>query len=639
MFLSPVSRKVFSFLALFFLISGIYGQSSSHSKKALRLFEKARQAYETRNYVSAISDIEEAVIEDPHYAEAYLLLADIKAESGQLPEAIIAYKQAAKADSSFYPPVYYIIANIQFDLMEYADALVYYRKFLSQPNRNEAENLRSRRNISLCQFRLEAMQHPVPFQPVNLGDSINTEGFEYINALSVDGSRLYLTRRSPAHRGDESFFYSIKKDNVWGIAHDLGPPVNTRGDEGALCLSPDGSELFFAACSRNDSYGSCDMYVSKRIGSRWNEPVNLGPVANSEQWDSQPSMSSDGQTLYFASKRKGGKGSSDIWRTVLQPDGSWSVPENLGDSVNTHDAEMTPFIHPDGRTLYFASKGHPGMGGADLFVSRADENGKWSKAKNLGYPLNTKADDLSLVVSALGDTAYLSSDNYGGKGKVDIYSFLLPDAAKPASVSFLKGVVVDAISGKRLQAAFELSDLNTGAIVVRSYSDASNGEFLLSLPSGKEYALSVSRKGYLFYSLHFAPEAGKDRFRPEIISVALQPVAIGQSMVLHNIFFDTDQYTLRKESFVELDKLVLFLKANPKLKIEIGGHTDSEGSDTHNLQLSGARAKTVSEYLIAHGIELFRLISKGYGETQPIDTNDTKEGKANNRRTEFKIIG
>jgi tetratricopeptide (TPR) repeat protein len=639
MLTNQVSQRLLFTLALIILTGSVSGQTNSHSKKALKLFEKARQAYEVRNYASAIADIKDAVAEDPHYAEAYLLLADIKAESGFLPEAVLNYKEAVIADSLFYPPVYYIIANIQFDLAEYDDALLYYRRFLSQPNQNQAETSRSNRNIALCQFRIDAMQHPVPFEPINLGDSINTEGFEYVNALSVDGSTLYLTRRSPAHRGDESFYYSVKKSNTWGIARDLGPPVNTRGDEGALCISPDGSELFFAACSRNDSYGTCDLYISKRLGSLWKEPVNLGPIANSEQWDSQPCLSSDGQTLFFASKRKGGKGSSDIWRTVMNPDGSWSIPENLGDSINTPEAEMTPFIHPDGQTLYFASKGHPGMGGADLFVSRADANGKWSKAKNLGYPLNTVADDLSLVVSALGDTAYLSSDNYGGKGKVDIYSFLLPADARPAPVSYVKGIVTDAISGSNLQAAFELSDLKTGAIVVRSNSDASSGEFLLSLPSSHDYALSVSREGYLYYSLHFTPGPGKDRFKPEIITVELQPIAIGQSMVLHNIFFDTDKFTLRKESCVELDKLVLFLRANPKLKIEVGGHTDSEGSDTYNLQLSAARAKTVSEYLVTHGIAVSRLSSRGYGETKPIDTNDTQEGKAKNRRTEFKVIG
>lgn len=620
-------------------MSGVSGQTAVHSKKALKLFEKGREAYEARNYSSAIADLNAALAEDPRYAEAYLLLADIEAESGRLPEAVTVYKEAAKADSAFYPPVYFIIANIQFELTEYADALIYYQKFLSQPNRNQAESRRSERNITLCRFRIEAMKHPVKFEPVNIGDSINTEGFEYVNALSVDGSRLYFTRRSPAHRGDESFFYSVRGKNGWGLARDLGPPVNTRGDEGALCLSPDGSLLFFAACSRNDSYGSCDIYVSQRTGPQWKEPVNLGPVANSDVWDSQPCLSSDGQTLYFSSKRKGGKGGSDIWRTTLLKGGNWSIPENLGDSVNTPDAEMTPFIHPDGRTLYFASKGHLGMGGADLFVSRSDENGKWSKAKNLGYPLNTEADDLSLVVSALGDTAFFSSDNYGGKGKVDIYSFVLPPDARPSAVSYVKGVVFDKNTGKKLQAAFELSDLRTGAIVVRSNSDASSGEFLLSLPSGNDYALSVSREGYMYYSLHFTPGPGKDRFKPEIISIELQPIAIGQSMVLHNIFFDTDKFTLKKESCVELDKLVLFLKANPKLKIEIGGHTDNEGTDSYNMQLSAARAKTVSEYLVAHGIEVVRLSSKGYGESQPVDTNDTVEGKANNRRTEFKIIG
>ena len=461
----------------------------------------------------------------------------------------------------------------------------------------------------------------------------------HLSFRCIDGSRLFFTRRSPIQRGDESFFFSVRKNSGWGLARDLGPPVNTPGDEGALCLSPDGSQLFFAACSRDDSYGSCDIYVSTRVGIQWSEPENLGAIANSEQWDSQPSLASDGRTLYFASKRKGGKGNSDLWKSVMQTNGKWSIPENMGDSINTPEAEMTPFIHPDGNTFYFASKGHPGMGGADLFMSRKDANGNWGKAINLGYPLNTAAEDISLVVSAAGDTAYFSSDNFGGKGKTDIYSFLLPPAAKPNPVSYVKGIVTDAKTKTYLQAPFELSDLSTGIVVVRSISDAFTGEFLLSLPAGKEYALSVSLKGYMFYSLHFSTGQGKDRFKPEIIAVNLQPFALGKTMVLHNIFFDTDQHTLRQKSSVELDKLISFLQENPNLKIEIGGHTDNEGSDVYNLQLSEARAKSVFDYLVARKVAASRLTYHGFGETRPTSTNATPTERGLNRRTEFKIIG
>lgn len=632
-------HKLLLLIFLATLTCSTFAQEPARSKKAISSFDRARKAFLVRDYTSALAELKIAIAEDPTYAEAYLLLGDLKSETNHPAEATIAYKKAVVSDSLFYPQVYFIIANIQFAMEKYDDAYKYYLKYLGLNLTDPTKVKQALKNKALCLFRIDAMKHPVPFHPINLGDSINTEGFEYINALSIDGSRLFFTRRSPAQRGDESFFYSIKKNGKWGLAQDLGPPVNTPGDEGALCLSPDGSQLFFAACSRKDSYGSCDIYASKRVGNQWSEPENLGPIVNSEQWDSQPSLASDGRTLYFASKRKGGKGNSDIWKSVLQIDGMWSIPENLGDSINTPDTEMTPFIHPDGKTLYFASKGHPGMGGADLFVSRADANGNWSKAINLGYPLNTAADEISLVVGATGDTAYFSSDKFGGKGKADIYSFLLPQAAKPNPVSYVKGIVTDAKTNNYLQASFELSDIATGAVVVRSLSDAYTGEFLLSLPAGKEYALSVSRKGYMFYSLHFSVGVEKDRFKPEIIAIELQPFALGQTMVLHNIFFDTDQHTLRQESRVELDKLIRFLLQSNNLKIEIGGHTDSEGTDLYNLQLSDARAKSVFDYLTAHGIASSRLTYRGYGKTQPTATNDTPEGKALNRRTEFKIIG
>jgi outer membrane protein OmpA-like peptidoglycan-associated protein len=632
-------RKILLIFCLVTLAGNTNAQEIGRSKKAISAFDRARKAFFARNYASALAELKTAVSEDSTYAEAFLLLGDLKSETNRPTEAVVAYKRAIAADSSFYPSTYYIIANIQFELGKYEDAHNYYGKYLRLLIPDQAKTAYATKNRLLCLFRIEAIKHPVPFKPENMGDSINTDGFEYINAQSIDGRQLYFTRRSPSHRGDESFFFSIRKNAGWGLAQNLGPPVNTPGDEGALCLSPDGSQLFFAACSRNDSYGSCDIYISKRNGNKWSEPRNAGPIVNSAQWDSQPALASDGRTLYFASKRPGGKGNSDIWKSVLQTDGKWGIPENMGDSINTPDAEMTPFIHPDGNTLYFASKGHPGMGGADLFVSRADANGKWSKAANLGYPLNTAADDISLVVSASGDTAYLSSDNYGGKGKADIYSFLLPLSAKPNPVSYVKGIVTDAKTKSRLQATFELSDLSTGAVVVRSLSDALTGEFLLSLPTGKEYALNVSQKGYMFYSMHFSVGQGKDRFKPEIITVELQPFALGKTMILHNIFFDTDQHTLRQESKVELDKLLSFLQSNPNLKTEIGGHTDNEGSDEYNLQLSAARAKSVFDYLAVHGVAASRLTYHGYGETQPTATNASSEGRALNRRTEFKIIG
>ena len=347
---------------------------------------------------------------------------------------------------------------------------------------------------------------------------------------------------------EEDFFYCDRLDTGWHKAVNLGPPINTHGNEGALCISPDGKMIFFAACNRPDSYGSCDIYWSRKEGNHWTVPENLGPVVNSPAWDSQPSFSSDGKTLYFASKRQGGKGSSDIWKTELQPDGQWTEPVNLGDSINTKAEEMAPFIHPDNQTLYFSSRGHPGMGGLDLFYSRKDANGNWTRPVNLGYPINTSADEITLVVNANGDVAYISSDKLGGKGRQDIYSFKLYENARPHKTTYFKGIVYNKETGQRLEARFELTDLETGRTVVQSSSDAITGEFLLSFPVDKNYALNVSKEGYLFYSDNFLLEGDNTQAKPFVKNIPLQEIKVGETVILKNIFFDTDKYDLKEES-------------------------------------------------------------------------------------------
>jgi outer membrane protein OmpA-like peptidoglycan-associated protein len=423
------------------------------------------------------------------------------------------------------------------------------------------------------------------------------------------------------------------------MALNLGPPINTHGNEGALNISPDRNYLFFAACNREDGYGSCDIYWSKRTGTGWTPPENLGEVVNSPQWDSQPSFSSDGKTLYFASKRPGGKGSSDIWQSQLNGDGQWTTPVNLGDSVNTRMEEMAPFIHPDDQTLYFSSKGHPGLGGFDLYFSRKNILGEWSRPVNLGYPINTHADEITLVVNAVGNLAYISSDKFGGKGRQDIYKFPLYKEARPMLTNYFKGIVYDIESGKKLAARFELIDLVSAKTCAEAWSDKETGAFLLVLPSEKNYALNVSKEGYLFYSDNFFLTGINSQAKPFLKNIPLKPIKIGEVVILKNIFFDTDKYILKAESYAELQKLLGLLRKNPKLKIEINGHTDNIGSAEHNLELSKNRANAVYEFLIQYDIDKTRLSYSGFGYTRPIDVNTTESGRANNRRTEFKVIG
>jgi outer membrane protein OmpA-like peptidoglycan-associated protein/tetratricopeptide (TPR) repeat protein len=645
-------------LKLFLLLFFIFGNTlippaisqtralSTKSKKAERFFSDAGDAYNVRDYQRALKALNKAIQEDPAFVEAFLLMGDIFSDAKQIPEAVKSYRMAISADPEFSPNIYYIVANNELMIGQYQQARSDYEKFLSYPDIPQEKRNRSQTNLKNCDFGLYAMAHPVPFQPVNLGDNVNTPLDEYVNAITSDEQRLYFTRKLPrnaetidqGNEFEEDFFVCEKQDSTWDKALNLGPPINTHGNEGALCISPDGNLIFFAACNRPDGYGSCDIYWSKKEGTHWSVPQNLGATVNSGQWDSQPSFSSDGKTLYFASKRAGGKGSSDIWKTELRPDGSWNDPVNLGDSINTRAEEMAPFIHPDDQTLYFSSRGHQGMGGLDLFYSRKDASGNWTKPVNMGYPINTFADEITLVVNAGGDLAYISSDKAGGKGRQDIYSFKLYKEARPHQATWFKGIVYNKETRQRLEAKFELIDLGTGKTVIESKSDPLTGEFLLSLPVNKNYALNVSKDGYLFYSDNFALQGEATVTKPFVKDVPLQEIKVGQTVILKNIFFDTDKYDLKDESRVELGKLIDLLVKNPKIRIELSGHTDSIGSEEHNIVLSKNRAEAVYNYLTAHAISKDRLTYAGYGFSRPIDSNATEEGRANNRRTEFRVI-
>ena len=620
---------------------------STQNKRAEKLFYTAIDSYQAKNYDKALGELKKAIEQEPSFTEAYILQGDIYADSQRPEKAIDSYIAAIGTNRPFAPELYNILANTQLSVGRYADARLNYRRFLENGQLPEQKRQQAEKGIRSCDFAIQCVARPVPFEPVNMGDSLNTKYDEYINAITADEEFIYFTRLNPVdeqtidqnQNGEEDFYISRRTDSSWSKAVNLGPPINTHGNEGALCISPDGKYLFFAACNRPEGYGRCDIYWAHRLGDHWSVPENLGTEVNSPQWDSQPSFSSDGKTLYFASTRTGGKGSSDIWKTELQPDGQWSKPVNLGDSINTRYEEMAPFIHPDDQTLYFSSKGHPGMGKLDLFYARKTWNGEWNRPVNMGFPINTFADEITLVVNAKGSVAYISSDKLGGKGRQDIYKFALYREARPLLTTYFKGIVYDEVTKARLEARFELIDLQTSKIVAESRSDRITGEFLLVLPTEKNYALNVSKEGYLFFSENFSLKATTELSRPFIKNIPLKPIKIGEAVVLKNIFFDTDKFILKDESIAELQKLLELLQKNPNLKIEIRGHTDNIGTEEHNLELSRNRAGAVYNYLIQHGIAGSRLSFAGYGFSQPIDLNSTEEGRANNRRTEFKVLG
>jgi len=644
----PIRHFLFAFLVLFCLdgIAQTADQLTTRNQRARRSFERAIAAWRQSDHNRTIAELRLAIESDPNFVEAHLLMGEVYFSREHYAQSIMPYQKALEINPALFPQARYYLGAAQLKTGQYEQARDNFLKFLELPGISESLKNASNAGLETCRFAIEAMANPVPFEPRNLGPAINTELPEYSPALTTDEQTMIFTRKIPVMdrggmptvRYHEDFFISHYRDGEWTPARNLGPPINTIGNEGAQSLSADGRHLFFTACNRDDGFGSCDLYYSQKTGNEWSRPVNMGPVVNTPAWDSQPSVSPDGRTLYFSSARRGSIGKMDIWHTTLDEQGNWTQPRNLGPVINTEGREMSPFIHPDNQTLFFASDGHPGMGGLDIFYSRRDENGKWSKPINLGYPINTYGDEFSLIVGAGGVNAYFASDQLGGFGDTDIYHFELYEEARPNPVTYMRGVVFDKESQRRLQANFELTDLESGQVIMQSTSDPRSGEFLVAIPTGRPLGLNVSHPGFLFFSEHFSYEETRTGADPYLRDIPLQPIKAGEAVVLRNVFFDTDRYDLKPESQSELAKLVELLQRNPRMKIEISGHTDNVGSFAYNLELSENRAKSVMQFLVEAGVDINRISHKGYADTMPVDTNETDSGRANNRRTEFKII-
>lgn len=641
-------KILFSLLISVLAITGIsFAQPQNLSisnKSAIRSYEQATQYYDSYRNDEALAELDKALGREPDFVEAYILKANIYVDKNMLEEAIDQYYLSFGVNPGFYPNSYYTVANIELALGRYEDALKNYDHFSSTPGASASLRAKAEMKAASCRFAIRSVSNPVPFDPENLGPNINSELDEYFPSITVDNSTFMYTRNRPdpsmPERLHEDFYISKKTNGTWGPSRNAGSDLNTRGNEGVPNLSADGKLLFFAACERQDGMGSCDLYYSRLRNGEWTKPINLGYPVNTGAWESQPSFSSDGRTLYFIRGRITGKGirEQDIYQTRISDDGKWSTPQKLPININTDGEEEFVFIHPDDRTLYFSSDSHIGMGNLDIYVSRRDEEGNWGDPENLGYPINTFRDERGLLVGPEGVTAYIASNREGGLGGLDLYSFELPAAARPMKLSYVKAVVTDAQTGEPLYADYEIHDLQSGKVIMKDGTDRYNGELIACLTAGKNYALNVSKEGYLFYSDHFECEDPSDIKNAYVIHVKMQRAVKGNKVVLRNIFFDSNKYELKPESFLELDKLIMFLNANSSVSIELEGHTDNVGDQVSNQQLSENRAKLVYQYLLNKGIDPKRLSYKGYGESQPVADNDTAEGRAMNRRTEFRIL-
>lgn len=549
----------------------------------------------------------------------------------------------------------------------------YYNTLKQRAKSNAAAIEDVKKKINECENGKAFSAKPERVFVDNLGANINTQYPEYGPSISTDESTIIFTARRPNSTGGkrdptdngfhEDVYVSHKEKGKWQASKQLSKNVNTDNHDAAAGLSPDGNKLYVYRHVERDGG---DLYESILFGMDWEPPVHMNKNINTKYHESSVSLSYDGKRLYFVSDKDGGLGDRDIYYSEMDVNGEWGPSKNVGPEINTKYPEEAVFVHPDGVTMYFSSKGHNSMGGYDIFRTKL-VNGKWQKPENLGYPINGPDDDVFFVVSGSGNRAYFASAKTGGYGDKDIYriTFLGPEKSpilntqdqlisvianpvnsfkaeaqlevKSSKLTILKGLVTDATSGKALESSIDLINNEKDQIVATFKSNSSTGKYLVTLPSGSNYGIAVRKDGYMFHSENFNI-ADTLSFQEVVLDVKLKKIEVGNSVVLRNIFFDFDKSNIKAESINELNRLVKLLKENPKVKVEISSHTDDVGSEDYNQKLSESRSKAVIEYVISKGIIANRLIAKGYGETKPMDKNDTETGRQNNRRTEFKIL-
>lgn len=640
-----MKKLALSILFIFYIALQVNAQKNSltiTNSKAIELYKKAGESYERYDYESTVKFLQESLAKEPKFIEGLLMLSQVYQEMRLVDNAIDAANKAIAINPDFFPSVYINLGNLFLYKGEYQNAKNQYDKFLSYKTINpHSKKLVEKRKAS-CEFALQAIQNPVPFNPINLGSNINTPLDEYWPSLSADENTLVVTANIPKdslsgqviHNRQEDFYISHRNaDGKWEKSKSLGKPINTPFNEGAQSITADGKKMYYTVCR-----SVCNIFCSTLTADgTWSTPTRLPTINSNKFSNKQPSISPDGRTLYYVSNCPGGYGNFDIWKTCLNDDGTWSTPKNLGNTINTEGNEQSPFIHFDNQTLYFASDGHIGMGGLDLYLSKRLLDSTWSTPKNLGYPINSYRDEDGLIVNAQGTTAYYSSDRTPENGR-DIYTFSLYPGARPIPSSYMTGTIKDAISGFPIQAKFNLIDLVDDHEIMKSIS-SDDGGYLVCIPTEKSYAFYASAPKYLFYSDHFELKGEHSIDKPFRKDILLDPIKVNQTMIMRNIFFDTDSAVLKSESIVELNKLVDFLAVNKTLRVEIGGHTDNQGIDSYNQSLSEKRAKSVVDYLVLHQITADRLKWVGYGRTKPIADNKSVEGRAQNRRTEVKITG
>ncbi len=634
-------------LILFFILVSLPAiaqvQLSTKSKKAIELYMQSDNYRVRGQFAQAISLLNQAIDKDEDFVEAYYRLGLVYMNMKNYTDALKNFEKGLSLTNDLRKQkvFWYDMGECYISIGEYEKAMKVLSAFVNNETQNKTKIDRATVLFKSAEFAYKNKDNASPYKQKPLSDTVNCYVMQYFPVLTADQQQLIFTRRvSNDPNADEDLVISKKNSQgKWTTPVSISKNINTRLNEGTCAISADGRNLIFTSCIGREGIGSCDLYESKKIGDDWTEPKNLGPNVNSVAWESQPTLSADGRTLYFVSDRRAGFGRRDIWVSTQDDAGKWMKAVNVGKPINSAFDEISPFIHANNKTLYFASNGLPGFGGYDLFSVDKD-SAEWSAPKNIGAPINTHEDQFSLFITADGKKGYYSQEESIGAGatRSRIFELLIPEESQVKYRSnYVSGIVRDKKTRKVLAAKIELINISKNEVESLVESDSVTGEYLIVLTQGADYALYINKKHYLFKSLHFNYSESFN-LEPIVLDVDLEKASIGSTVVLNNIFFDVDKYELKDNSITELRKIIRFLTENPEIRVEIGGHTDNSGSTVYNKQLSEKRAFSVYNYLIANGVSKSRLTPKGYGPDQPIAPNDTEPSRKLNRRIEFKII-
>jgi outer membrane protein OmpA-like peptidoglycan-associated protein len=637
------------------------------NKKAKKLYEQGIDKKYKKE--ERLAFLKQAMELEPDYVDANFAFASERIKTLSINEEkykpVEPYlKKVIEICPKYHSDPYYYLGFIAWEDENYEESMKYLRQFIDFKDDDEkkfnkdydALLAQAKQMMRYAKVYNDLYKNKVPFDPKPV-EGICTEKDEYLPIISSDDEMMLFTRKQPYVDKDlvyetdkelELFSYATRSKTTgqFNKGQRMPYPFNKDGAEGGATMSIDNKHIFFT--KGKDEGGpvlNFDIYTSDNINGEWTPARKVEGINDPVYWDSQPSLASDGRTLYFASDRKGGRGGVDLYVTVKDPvTGVWSKPENMGPVINTQGDEKSPFIHSDFQTLYFSSDGHPGVGGFDIFLSRKGDDGKWSEPKNIGIPINTERDDLGFFVSTDGHLGYFASNEPGranGKsvGKYDIYSFELYKEARPDEVSFFKGKIEDHGSGPAAGFKVEVKDAVTNK-VTEGMVDSVTGNYavVVNTKQKNDLILEVKKENYSFSS-QLIKKDSLTSWKPKTLNIAVDTIKVGKTYTLNNIYYKTNSADLDPGSAAVIAEFAEFLKANPTIKIEVHGHTDNVGDAKSNLALSTDRAFSVRDLLIAKGIDEKRLQNfKGFGASVPVADNSTEAGRAKNRRTEFVII-